>query len=154
MKKLLTIILAMTMCVVVASAQSADDNYTKGKAFYDAEQYDKAVPLLRKAADKGHKKAQYRLGRCYDKGYGVPKDKKEAFRYYMKAAEQSYAKAEYRVAKAYVKGKAVAADEKKARQYIKRAVAGKKHGQEILKEIRDDAAAGDDDAKKLLQLLK
>ncbi len=77
------------------SAQSADKLYEEGKKLYDAEQYDKAVPKLQAAADKGHKKAQYRLGRCYDKGYGVKEDNKKAFEFYQKSAKQEYAKAMY-----------------------------------------------------------
>ena len=60
------------------SAQSAEKLYEEGKKLFDAEKYEQAVPMLQAAADKGHKKAQYRLGRCYDKGYSVKEDKKKA----------------------------------------------------------------------------
>lgn len=154
MKRIVMMMLAMTIGFVAASAQSAKDIYTQAKALYDAKDYAKAVPLLRKAAAAGNKKAQYRLGRCYDKGHGVTKDKKEAFRYFSKSAAQGYAKAEYRMARAYVNGKVVTADEKKARTFMKRAAGSKKHGEEIMKELREDAAKGDNTSKKLLEMVK
>ncbi len=77
----------------------------------------------------------------------------EAFKWYAKSADQGYAKAEYQVARAYLKGKGVAADEKKAKSYLKKAVSGKKHGQEIMDDIREKAAEGDKTASKMLNML-
>ena len=70
MRKLMFTLLALLMGMT-ASAQSADKLYEQGKALYDAKKYKEAVPKLKAAAEKGHKKAQYRLGMCYDKGRGV-----------------------------------------------------------------------------------
>ena len=64
-----TFLLALMLLVGLgANAQSADKLYEEGKKLYDQELYKEAVPKLQAAADKGHRKAQYRLGRCYDKG--------------------------------------------------------------------------------------
>ena len=71
---------------MMASAQSAEKLYQQGKALYDAKKYVEAVPKLQAAAEKGHKKAQYRLGYCYDKGRGVKEDDKKAFSWYSKRA--------------------------------------------------------------------
>jgi len=131
------------------SAQSADKLYEEGKKLYDAEQYDKAVPKLQAAADKGHKKAQYRLGRCYDKGYGVKEDNKKAFEFYQKSAKQEYAKAMYHLGRCYLKGKGVAANEDEARKWLKRAVNNEKHGDEILKDLRKTKADGEEAARIL-----
>ena len=131
------------------SAQSADKLYEEGKKLYDAEQYDKAVPKLQAAADKGHKKAQYRLGRCYDKGYGVKEDNKKAFEFYQKSAKQEYAKAMYHLGRCYLKGKSVAANEDEARKWLKRAVNNEKHGDEILKDLRKTKADGEEAARIL-----
>ena len=58
------------------------------------------------------------------------------------------------MARAYLKGKGgLTADEKKAKAYLKKAVGGKKHGQEMLDEIKKDANSGDEEAVRLLQLL-
>ena len=42
-------------------AQNADKIYKEAKELYDAKNYSQAVPKLKVAAQKGHKKAQYRL---------------------------------------------------------------------------------------------
>ena len=84
---------------MVASAQSSDKLYKEAKALYDAKNYATAVPKLKAAAEKGHKKAQYRLGRCYDKGHGVTENDALAFQWYMKSVKQDYAKAQYAVGK-------------------------------------------------------
>lgn len=151
-KWMMTLLLAVT--TMIASAQNADALYEEGKALYEAKNYQQAVPKLKAAADKGHKKAQYRLGKCYKEGYGVDKNRQKATELFMKSAKQEYAKAEYEVGKAYLKGKGgLTADEKKAKTWLKRAVAHKKKGPEILAKIRKKAAEGDEDAKKMLTLI-
>jgi TPR repeat protein len=47
-----------------------------------------AVKWFRKAAEQGHAKAQYALGRSYEMGLGVVADYEEAAKWYRKAAEQ------------------------------------------------------------------
>ncbi len=189
MKKTLTLLFALIACLAV-NAQNAEKLYRSGKALYDAKKYTEAVPKLKAAAEKGHKKAQYRMGRCYDKGNGVTendevafqwysksaaqdfakaqyqvgkcykngegttKDKKKAFTYFYKSAQQDYAKAQYALGKCYMKGKGVIADQKKAAYWLKKSVKNIKNGSEILAEIKQEAAAGDEDAKKILTLIK
>ena len=58
---LLILMLAISTAV---GAQSAERLYNEGKSLYDKERYTEAVPKLKASAEKGHKKAQYRLGRC------------------------------------------------------------------------------------------
>ena len=101
-----------------ASAQSAEKLYQEGKQLYDAKNYDAAFLKLKAAAEKGHKKAQYRLGRCYDKGNGTAEDDKQAVVWYTKAAAQGYAKAQYELGKCYKNGEGVAKDVKKAFEYF------------------------------------
>jgi TPR repeat protein len=113
MRKLMFTLLALLMGVTV-SAQSADKLYEQGKALYDAEKYKEAVPKLRQAAEKGHKKAQYRLGRCYDKGRGLEENDEKAVEWYRKSAAQDYHKAQYELGKCYKNGEGVKKDRKKA----------------------------------------
>lgn len=189
MKKLMMVMLVL-LSSMTTIAQSADKLYKEGKAHYDAKDYSKAVPKLKAAAEKGHKKAQYRLGLCYDKGRGVTendaqafqwysksaaqgyhkaqyqlgkcykdgegvtKDRKKAVDYFSKAAKQDNADAQYQLAKAYLKGKGVAADEAQAKSWLKKAVKNEKDGDKILKKIKEDASEGDEDARKMLTLLK
>ena len=94
------------------------------------------------------------MGKCYKEGEGCKEDRSKALAWWLKAAKQDNADAEYQLAKAYLKGKGVAADEAKAKSWIKKAVRNEKDGDEILQKLRKDAAAGDEDAKKLLALIK
>jgi hypothetical protein len=137
-----------------ANAQSADKLYTEGKKLYDQEQYKEAVPKLQAAAEKGHMKAQYRLGRCYDKGDGVKENNKTAFEWYMKAAKQDYAKAQYQVGRCYLKGKGVTANEEEAKKWLKRAIKDPDHGSDILKDLRKAKADGEEAARILTILGK
>jgi len=179
----------LTMVSLSAAAQSADKLYDEGKKLYDEKNYAAAFPKLKSAAEKGHKKAQYRLGRCYDKGYGtaendqlavqwyekaakqgnakaqyqlgkcykngegVTKDRKKAFALFMQAAKQENADGEYAVGKAYFKGKGVASDKAQAKKWLSRAVKNEKGGDEVLADLRKDAADGDEDAKAMLALI-
>ena len=187
--KLLFMVLAM-MLSAGTMAQSAETLYKDGKALYDAEKYSEAFPKLMAAAEKGHKKAQYRVGLCYDKGRGVKeddaqavawyqksaaqeydkaqyqlgkcykdgegvaKDRKKAVELFMKAAKQDNADAQYQLGKAYLNGKGIEADAAKAKTWLKRAVNDEKDGDKIKKKIQEDAAEGDEDAKRILQLIK
>ena len=152
MKKVLSLVLVL-FAALSACSQSADDLYEQGKALYDQKSYDKAFPLLKKAADQGHKKAQYRIGRCYAKGYGVTENNDVAFQWYQKSANQGFAKAQYRVGKAYMKGKGVKTDRQAARQWLMKAVKNEKGGDKVLEKLREDKRSGDKDAKEILKLL-
>ena len=157
MKKMKRILLSLVMLVVAlaAVAQSADKLYDEGKKLYDEKKYEQAFPLLMKAAEKGLRNAQYRVGRCYDKGHGVEEDNKTAFIWYEKAAKQEHAKAQYQLARYYLKGKGgVAVDTEKAAKLLKKAIKNGKSGKEIEEELKADAAKGDEEAIRLLQLLK
>lgn len=68
--------IALVTMTVAAHAQTSDRLYYDGKELYDSQDYHEAYPLLLKAAVKGHKKAQYRVGRCYDKAHGVARNYK------------------------------------------------------------------------------
>ena len=153
-KRLLTVCLVLLLAATMGMAQDAKTLYREGKALYDQKDYAAALPKLRAAAEKGHKKAQYRLGRCYQKGHAVAKDREVAFQWYQKSARQDYAKAQLALAKCYLKGKGTAADEKKAKTWLSRAVKNEKDGEAILTELKEEAAAGDEDAVALLRLLK
>ena len=177
------------MVCFAAGAQNADKLYEQGKALYDKKNYAAAVAKLRPAAEKGHKKAQYRMGVCYDKGRGVEEDNTKAFQWYAKAAAQGHAKAQYQLgrcykkgkgtkadiakavdyftksakqgnaeaqmalAKCYLKGQGVPASAEKAKSWASKAIRNGKEGDEVLAELRKDAADGDDTAQQMLKLL-
>lgn len=111
----------MLLASIVARSQSADALYEEGKKLYDQKKYEQAFKKLLPAAQKGHKKAQYRVGRCYDKGNGVAEDNAKAFEWYSKSAKQNYHKAQYQMGRCYKKGKGVTKDKTKAFQYFSKA---------------------------------
>ena len=106
-----------------------------------------------KSAAQEYAKAQYAVGKCYKDGRGVEKDRKKAVAWFSKAAKQDNADGQYALGKSYLKGKGVEADEKKAKSWLLKAVNNPKDGADILAKIRKDAAAGDEDAKRILKLI-
>ena len=106
--------LMILLLSTTAFAQRTEALYRQGKDLYDAQNYKEAFPKLKAAAEKGHKKAQYRVGLCYDKGRGVAENDAQAVAWYQKSAAQGYAKAQYQLGKCYKNGEGIAKDEKKA----------------------------------------
>ena len=66
----------------------------KGYDAYDKEDYEKALQLWTKSAEKGNAEAQYRLGRLYDRGEGTEENPVLALEWYTKAAEQGVEEAQ------------------------------------------------------------
>ena len=69
---------------------SAEACYELGNKYYDKELYPEAISWYKKSLDKylyrnEEKLAQYKLGICYEKGYGVEPDTTEAIKWYKKA---------------------------------------------------------------------
>lgn len=151
MKTLLTLLTLFTSLTI--GAQNADKLYEDGKALYDAKNYTAAVPKLKAAAEKGHKKAQYRLGRCYAKGHGVDENDAKAVEWYTKSARQNFAKAQYRLGKCYLKGNGVAANQATATAWLKKSVRNPKGGSKVLAKLREEAKEGDQDSKTILKLI-
>ena len=54
-------------------------------------------------------------------GFGVPRDKKEAMKWYRKAAEQGYADAQFNISKMYYKGDGVSQDYAEAAKWYRKA---------------------------------
>ena len=114
----------MMMVSMGTNAQNVNQLFKEGKALYEAKNYDQAFPKLKVAAEKGHKKAQYRLGRCYEKGRGVAKDEALAFQWYTKSALKDYPKGQYALGMCYKDGIGTAKDPKKAAEYFAKAAQG------------------------------
>lgn len=121
MKKLISLICLLLTLAINMSAQDVDKLFKEGKALYEAKNYTQAVPKLKVAAEKGHMKAQYRLGRCYEKGRGVTKDEALAFKWYTKSAAKDYAKGQYALAMCYKEGIGTTKDHNKAVEYFTKA---------------------------------
>src|SRR5579864_7416415 len=57
-----------------------------------------AFPLLTRAARAGIAEAEFRMGRCYLEGAGVPPSRVEGVRWLERAANQGYVEAQSRLA--------------------------------------------------------
>ena len=81
----------------------------------------RSLTTIRSLARQGSASARCALGQMYDGGYGVPKNPKEAVRWYQLAAESGNADAQESLAMAYWHGTGVDKDEKEAMHWVRRA---------------------------------
>ena len=81
-----------------ASPQSFKPDYDAGWKVLSKKDYATALKHWRPLAEQGNAGAQDRLGWLYHLGQGVPKDNKEAARWYRRAANQGYNPAKYSLA--------------------------------------------------------
>jgi hypothetical protein len=79
------------------------------------------VEEIRKLADEGSAEAQYKLAKMYEEGLEVPRDAKEAAKWYLKAAENGNPKAQYKMGALYTLGKGVPKDRVEATKWFGRA---------------------------------
>jgi TPR repeat protein len=68
------------------------------------------VDLWQRAAARNHRRAQFYLGTCYDRGKGVTQDLRQAMRWYRAAAENGLPEAQYNLAFGYREGIGVLQD--------------------------------------------
>ena len=69
------------------AADHAAEAFRSGTSALKAGENDKAVSSLQYAAEKGHALAQWKLGRMYAEGDGVPQDDLRAFEYFSRIAD-------------------------------------------------------------------
>ena len=114
MKKIciwLVLCLLLTACPAFAEvAAETSALLEQAQAAIEAEDYETAVPLIRKAAEAGDATGLLWLGNCYSAGLGVEQDDGEAVKYYQLAAEQGNLLAEYNLAFCYMQGIGVEQD--------------------------------------------
>ena len=92
---------------------------------------------LKKSAEQGDARAQFKLGVDYFTGVGAIQDYKEAAKWWTKAAEQGDADAQYRLGMCYKNGKGVTKDEKEAvRWWTKSAEQGNESAKKALEKIK------------------
>ena len=87
--------------------QDLDDDalYELAEQYDDADEYEKALPIYEKLANKGHAEAQEALGNYYEYGDGVDQDIEKAFEWYVKSAMQGNPKAMVNLGNLYKGGK-------------------------------------------------
>lgn len=80
-----------------------------------------ACELLQRAADMGDTDAMVNLGFCYEKGHGVPQDKKKAFDLFQQAANHGSISGTFNLAGCYLNGDGVSQDKSRAIELHKQA---------------------------------
>ena len=114
--------LALTLVFASCGKKKGQEEFEKGMAAFAVKDYKTAMTRFESAAGQGHDEAQYYLGLCCAKGFGVKKDMDKAFKWYSQAAEKGNAKAMLDLAvSCYMEGKGVKKDVKKAYDLIEKA---------------------------------
>lgn len=116
MKQYLTTLFLVLVGLTVYG-QNADELNQQAKIFFETQQFDKAVPILKQSAELGNAEAQYNLAYCYQVGIGVEKNQKTAIEWYQKSADKGFNDALYQLMMAYGNGDGVEEDHEKAFSY-------------------------------------
>ena len=82
---------------------------------------DQDFDQLRQAAEQGDAEAQNNLGGMYDNGDGVPKDDREAMKWFRRAAEQGFPPAQYNLGVMYNFGRGVPENDAEAVIWFRKA---------------------------------
>ena len=92
----------------------ADESFQIGEELFEKSDYKRAFNYYRSAAEKGHADAQYKLGACYQNGWGVAQDPEAAISWYFKAIRLGNTHALNNLAYCYEHGIGVKKDLSKA----------------------------------------
>lgn len=87
MKQFLKQALTVGVCLFALFSQANADSLSDAKRAYDSGNYAKAARLYKPLAQQGNSVAQFRLGKMYYYGNGVPQDYKEAAKWYLLSAK-------------------------------------------------------------------
>ncbi|MEQ9200605.1 MAG: tetratricopeptide repeat protein, partial [Rhodospirillales bacterium] len=90
-------LLAIPLAISLLATVPARASYEQGLKAYEADQVSLARDLWEQAAQAGDRRAQYELGRLYERGKGriLRRDFASAIKWYSAAAEQAYPEAYY-----------------------------------------------------------
>ena len=101
-----------------------------------------AVLWLRKAANQGHQRARYKLGKIYENGTRtIIADDTQALTWYEKAGYQGNEKAQYKLAEMYETGRGARKDKEQAKEWHKRAMDNPSTNTESLIRLKENAVA-------------
>lgn len=109
----------------------------------------KAARYYKLAADQGHDKAQFTLGRYYEDGNGVKKNLTDAFKYYKLAADQGHEKAQFNLGRCYENG--IGAEKDQSPKDLGPKDLGPKDLEQAVKYYKLAADQGHDSAKDALK---
>jgi len=114
-KKITFILIALIS--LSSYGQNGIDLNEKSKTFIQSQEFDKAVPLLKQAAELGIAEAQYNFGVTLENGYGIEKNIDSAFYWYLKSANQGWNDGLYKMMMAHANGIGAEQSNDKAFEY-------------------------------------
>ncbi len=88
------LITSLLLTALIAAPFTVNAGLNEGLAAYDRAEYATALKELTRLAEGGNAKAQYRLGKIFNLGQGLPPDKKAAAKWFHMAAQQGLAEAQ------------------------------------------------------------
>jgi len=109
---LFILFLLLWPALALADFQAGMDAYNQGAYAIALKEF---LPL----AQQGNAEAQFKLGRLYQEGEGVPQAGAEAARWYRLAVAQGYAKAQYNLGVMYAYGQGVPTDYEEAIRWFR-----------------------------------
>ena len=112
----------LIVCLCLFAGNDGKKEYEKGKEASYLQANKTAAHYYKKAAKKGNTDAMIELGRCYEHGWGVPKDKYEAVEWVRKAAEKGNAQAMSHLGYYYKEGDLVPQNIDESRKWYRCAV--------------------------------
>lgn len=107
MKKILNALSIASILFISSLHPIAYADFDKGMVAYKNKDYPTALREFTESANQGEPKAQYRLGLMYTKGEGLPKNAKEAMKWYQLAANQGDTSAQLSLSLVYARGEVV-----------------------------------------------
>lgn len=109
-----------------AEGGDTDSQYVYGLMYAEGGSPDHwiAARWYRRAAEKGHAQAQFKLGDLLDRGKGVPEDPDQAALWYRKAADAGHAGAQTNLGLMYLHGRGLPWDDQQARVWLALAADG------------------------------
>ena len=103
------------------TASFASTEFEAGVAAAKRKDFDTAFREFLPEAEQGHAEAQSLIANMYRRGYGVPRDYKQAAHWYRLAAEQGYPTAQHNLAVHYREGVGIERDDELATVWFKKA---------------------------------
>ncbi|WAW06441.1 sel1 repeat family protein [Oxalobacter formigenes] len=124
MKNIFRIFYIVIVALILCSCEESNDKVIENNGFeyYKERQYEKALPLLEKAARDGDSDAPFYLGMMYDDGKGVKKDENISFDWFETAAKNGNKDAYFIIGKRLFIGKGTEKNYKEALKWLKKSV--------------------------------
>lgn len=111
------ILLFLTLICLNTFGQNASELNEQSKKLIEKQEFDKAIPILKQAAELGNAESQYNLGYCYRAGAGIEQNTDKAIYWFSKSADLAFNDGLYQMMMAYGNGDGVEQNHNKAFEY-------------------------------------